>query len=70
MEEYEIIKRLGGGSFADVFLAKEKSTSDMVAIKVLKKNIVNLMNAVNYVKLKVFKNYVKIHYKPKKDMII
>ena len=37
MEDYEIIKRLGGGSFADVFLAKEKSTSDMVAIKVLKK---------------------------------
>ena len=37
MEDYEIIKRLGGGSFADVYLAKEKSTSDMVAIKVLKK---------------------------------
>ena len=37
MEDYEIIKRLGGGSFADVFLAKEKSTSEMVAIKVLKK---------------------------------
>ena len=37
MEDYEIIKRLGGGSFADVFLAKEKATSDMVAIKVLKK---------------------------------
>ena len=37
MEDYEIIKRLGGGSFEDVFLAKEKSTSEMVAIKVLKK---------------------------------
>ena len=37
MEDYEIIKRLGGGSFADVFLAKEKATSDMVAIKILKK---------------------------------
>ena len=37
MEDYEIIRRLGGGSFADVFLAKEKSSSDMVAIKVLKK---------------------------------
>jgi serine/threonine protein kinase len=61
MEDYEIIKRLGGGSFADVFLAKEKSTSDMVAIKVLKKNIVNSMNVVNYVNVKVFKNYVKIH---------
>ena len=41
MEKYEIIRRLGGGSFADVFLAKETSTSDLVAIRVLKKNIVN-----------------------------
>ena len=37
MDNYEIIKRLGGGSFADVFLAKEKPTSELVAIKVLKK---------------------------------
>jgi len=37
MEDYEIIKRLGGGSFADVYQAKEKSTGDLVAIKVLKK---------------------------------
>ena len=37
MEKYEVIKRLGGGSFADVYLGKELSTSDMVAIKVLKK---------------------------------
>ena len=37
MENYEIIRRLGGGSFADVFLGKEISTSDLVAIKVLKK---------------------------------
>ena len=37
MEKYEIIKRLGGGTFADVFLGEEKSTSDKVAIKVLKK---------------------------------
>ena len=37
MEGYETIRRLGGGSFADVYLAKEKSTNEMVAIKVLKK---------------------------------
>ena len=37
MENYEIIRRLGGGSFADVFLGKELSTSELVAIKVLKK---------------------------------
>ena len=32
-----MITRLGGGSFADVYKAKEKSTGDLVAIKVLKK---------------------------------
>ena len=37
MEDYEILKRLGGGSFADVFQAIEKSTGEQVAIKVLKK---------------------------------
>ena len=37
MEDYEIITRLGGGSFADVFKALEKSTGEYVAIKVLKK---------------------------------
>ena len=37
MEKYEVLKRLGGGSFADVYLGKELSTSDLVAIKVLKK---------------------------------
>ena len=37
MEKYEIIKRLGGGSFADVYLGKEYATAELVAIKVLKK---------------------------------
>ena len=37
MDDYEITKRLGGGSFADVFQAIEKSTGEQVAIKVLKK---------------------------------
>jgi serine/threonine protein kinase len=37
MEDYKIIKRLGGGSFADVFLANQISTGELVAIKVLKK---------------------------------
>ena len=32
-----MITRLGGGTFADVYKAKEKSTGDLVAIKVLKK---------------------------------
>ena len=37
MEDYEMRTRLGGGSFADVYKAREKSTGDIVAIKVLKK---------------------------------
>ena len=37
MEDYEMLTRLGGGSFADVYKAREKSTGDIVAIKVLKK---------------------------------
>ena len=37
MEDYEMITRLGGGSFADVYKALEKSTNELVAIKVLKK---------------------------------
>ena len=32
-----MITRLGGGSFADVYKALEKSTGELVAIKVLKK---------------------------------
>ena len=32
-----MITRLGGGSFADVYKAREKSTGDLVAIKVLKR---------------------------------
>jgi serine/threonine protein kinase len=37
MEDYEIITRLGGGSFADVYKAKEKTTGELVAIKILKR---------------------------------
>ena len=44
MEDYEIIERLGGGSFADVYKALEKSTKSYVAIKTLKKNIHLFLN--------------------------
>ena len=37
MEDYEMITLLGGGSFADVYKALEKSTGELVAIKILKR---------------------------------
>ena len=37
MEDYEMLTRLGGGSFADVYKALEISTGEIVAIKILKK---------------------------------
>ena len=37
MENYEIIERIGGGTFADVYKAKEKDTGELVAIKTLKR---------------------------------
>ena len=37
MEDYEMITRIGGGSFADVYKALEKSTGELVAIKILKR---------------------------------
>ena len=32
MDDYEMITRLGGGSFADVYKALEKSTGELVAM--------------------------------------
>ena len=37
MDNYEIIERIGGGTFADVYKAKEKSIGELVAIKTLKR---------------------------------
>jgi len=41
MEDYEMLTRLEGGSFADVYKVLEISTGEIVAIKILKKNIKN-----------------------------
>ena len=50
-----MITRLGGGSFADVYKAREKTTGELVAIKILKKNIKNGKNVSNFVNVKVCK---------------
>ena len=62
MEDYDIITRLGGGTFADVYQGLEKSTKTFVAIKTLKKNIQNgkivlILENVNH-----FKNSIKNTY--------
>ena len=41
MNNYEILNRLGGGSFAVVYKAIEKKTGEYVAIKILKKKYSN-----------------------------
>lgn len=58
MEDYEIINRIGGGSFADVYKAKEKSTGDIVAIKVLKKKYNNWSECLE---LREVKSLQKLH---------
>ena len=58
MEDYEIISRIGGGSFADVYKAKEKSTGDIVAIKVLKKKYNNWSECLE---LREVKSLQKLH---------
>ena len=41
MDNYEILNKLGGGSFAEVYKAIEKKTGEYVAIKILKKKYSN-----------------------------
>ena len=47
-----MITLLGGGSFADVYKAKETSTEELVAIKVLKRK---------YIELKKCRSLQKLH---------
>lgn len=37
MEKYQILKKLGSGSFGNVEMAEDKKTKEVVAIKQLKK---------------------------------
>ena len=61
MEDYEMLCRLGGGSFADVFKAKEKKTGEIVAIKVLKKKYTKWEDCLD---LRECKSLKKLHEEP------
>lgn len=37
MEKYQVLKKLGSGSFGNVEMAEDKKTKEVVAIKQLKK---------------------------------
>lgn len=37
LEKYELIKKIGGGSYGDVFKAKEKLTGRSIAVKLISK---------------------------------
>lgn len=67
-----MISRLGGGSFADVYKAREKSTGDLVAIKVLKRKYNKAESCMN---LRECKSLQKLNddangNQPGKDSII
>ena len=56
MENYDIIERIGGGTFADVFKAKEKSTGEIVAIKILKRKYKKLEDCLELGECKSLKD--------------
>ena len=58
MEDYDIITRLGGGTFADVYQGLEKSTKTFVAIKTLKKKYTKWEDCLD---LRECKSLQKLH---------
>ena len=49
IDDFEIIKPISRGAFGRVFLARKKTTHDLYAIKILKKNDMVRKNMVNHV---------------------
>lgn len=37
LEKYDLIKKIGGGSYGEVFKAKEKATGRSIAVKLINK---------------------------------
>ena len=71
MEDYEMITRLGGGSFADVYKAREISTGEIVAIKILKRKYKKWEECIELRECKSLQRLNKASYNEKgKDNII
>jgi serine/threonine protein kinase len=51
LSDFQFVGRISSGAFARVYLARKKRTSDLVAIKVIKRSHVNLKNQVRKVSI-------------------
>jgi serine/threonine protein kinase len=48
---FEFIRRISSGAFARIYLARRKATEDIVAVKVIKRSLVNYKNQLQKVVL-------------------
>ena len=49
MENFEFLKMIGKGSFGQVFLCKEKTTDNLYAMKIMKKEHIIRKGEVNHI---------------------
>ena len=60
MEDFQIIKVIGRGSFGKVYLVRKKDNGTIYAMKTLKKDTIIRKNQMNNTKGKLFINYISL----------